>query len=197
MWDKKALKEVKKKKANYQKAVAELEKATDLYPEFSEAWNLLGQVRLQLKDESGAQKAFESAADSDPKYLRPQVAMMELESRRQGWDQVSQWSTKVIELHPYHMQAHYYQGVANLHLRQLEQAEESLTKVRASHKADDYPYAGYLLGLMLADKGNFNDAAKELKHFLKLRPEAPEGDRVKTVLSDWEKKGLINGAEKN
>ena len=193
----KALKEVKKKKANYQKAVAELEKATDLYPEFSEAWNLLGKVRLQLKDESGAQKAFESAADSDPKYLRPQVALMELESRRQGWDQVSQWSTKVIELHPYHMQAHYYQGVANLHLRQLEQAEESLTKVRASHKADDYPYAGYLLGLMLADKGNFNDAAKELKHFLKIRPEAPEGDRVKTVLSDWEKKGLINGAEKN
>ena len=122
---------------------------------------------------------------------------MELESRRQGWDQVSQWSTKVIELHPYHMQAHYYQGVANLHLRQLEQAEESLTKVRASHKADDYPYAGYLLGLMLADKGNFNDAAKELKHFLKIRPEALDGDRVKTVLSDWEKKGLINGAEKN
>ena len=194
---KKALKEVKKKKANYQRAVAELEKATDLYPEFSEAWNLLGQVRLQLGDESGAQMAFESAAASDPKYLRPQVAMMELESRRRGWDQVSQWSTKIIELHPYHMQAHYHQGIANLHLRQLEQAEESLTKVRASHKADDYPYAGYLLGLMLADEGNFNDAAKELKHFLKIRPEAPEGDRVKTVLSDWEKKGLIKGAEKN
>ena len=69
---KKALKEVKKKKkANYEKAVVELEKATELYPEFSEAWNLLGQVRLQLKDESAAQKAFESAAASDPKYLKP------------------------------------------------------------------------------------------------------------------------------
>ena len=105
---KKALKEVKKKKADYQKAVA-----------------------------------------SDPKYLRPQLAMMELESRRQSWDQVSQWSTKVIELNPYLMQAHYYRGVANLNMRQLEQAEESLTKVRASHKADDYPHAGYLLGLVL------------------------------------------------
>ena len=194
---KKALKEVKKKKADYQKAAAELEKATDLYPEFSEAWNLLGQVRLQLEDESGAQKAFESAAASDPKYLKPQVAMMELESRRQSWDQVSEWSTKVLELHPYLMTAHYYRGVANLNMRRWEQAEESLTKVRASHKADDYPYAGYLLGLMLADKGNFNHAAKELKHFLKLRPEAPEGDRVKTLLSDWEKKALIKGAKKN
>ena len=116
---KKALKEVQKKKADYQKAVAELEKATNLYPEFSEAWNLLGQVRLLLQDESGAQKAFESAAASDPKYLRPQLAMMELESRRQSWDQVSQWSTKVIELNPYLMQAHYYRGVANLNMRPI------------------------------------------------------------------------------
>ena len=194
---KKALKEVNKKKANYQKAVAELEKATELYPDFSEAWNLLGLVRLQLKDESGAQKAFESAAASDPKYLKPQVAMMELESRRQGWDQVSEWSTKVLELHPYFLKAHYYRGVANLNLARWEQAEESLTKVRASHKADDYPHAGYLLGLVLAEKGDFDAAAKELKHYLKLRPEAPEGDRVKTLLGDWEKKGLIRGAKKN
>ena len=33
--------------------------------------------------------------------------------------------------------------------------------------------------------------------FLKLRPEAPEGDRVKALLSEWEEKGLIKGAEKN
>ena len=176
---------------------AELEKATDLYPEFSEGWNLLGQVRLQLKDEPGARKAFESATASDPKYLRPQVAMMELESRRRGWDQVSQWSTRVIELHPYHMQAHFYQGIASLNLRRLEQARESLTKVRASHQADDYPYAGYLLGLVLAEKGDFDAAAKELKHFLKLRPETPEGDRAKTFLSKWEEKDLIKGAKRN
>ena len=104
---------------------------------------------------------------------------------------------KVIELHPYHMQATTIRGSPTSICVNWNRPRESLTKVRASHKADDYPYAGYLLGLMLADKGNFNDAAKELKHFLKLRPEAPEGDRVKTVLSDWEKKGLINGAEKN
>ena len=121
---------------------------------------------------------------------------MELESRRQSWDQVSQWSNKVIELHPYLMTAHFYQGLANLHLNHLDQAEESLTKVRTSHQAEDHPYAGYLLGLVLADKGNFDGAAKELKDFLKLRPEAPEGDRVKTTLKDWEENGLIKGAEK-
>ncbi len=193
---KKARKEVSKKKANFEKAAAELEKATDLYPEFSEAWNLLGQVRLELKDESGAQQAFESAAAGDPKYLKPLIAMMELESRRQSWDQVSQWSTQVIELHPYEMKAHFYQGFASVQLGQFDQATESFTKVRASHRADQYPYAGYLLGLMLADKGDFNGAAKELKRFLKLRPEAPEGDRINTLLSGWEEKGLLKVAQK-
>ncbi len=173
------------------------EKPTKLYPEYSEAWNLLGQVRLQLKDESGAKEAFELAAASDPTYLGPLIAMMELESQRSDWDQMSQWSTKILELHPYHMQARYYHGVANLNLRHMEQAEAALSTVRASHKADDYPYAGYLLGLMLADKGDFDAAATELKHFLKLVPLAPERARVTGFLSDWEKKGLIQGPEKN
>ena len=185
------------KKANYRKAAAELQKATKLYPEYSEAWNLLGQVRLHLQDESGAQEALELAAASDPKYLGPPIAMMELESQRSDWAQVSQWSTKILELHPHHVQAHYFRGVANLNLRHMEQAEESLSAVRASHRADDFPYAGYLLGLMLADKGEFAAAAKELRHFLALRPLAPEGARVKGFLSNWEEKGLIQGAERN
>ena len=192
-----ALKEMRTRKPNFEKAAAELEKATKLYPEYSEAWNLLGQVRLQLQDESGAQQAFELAAAGDPNYLGPQIAMMELESQRSDWDHVSQWSTKILELHSHQMQAHYFRGVANLNLRHMEQAEESLSTVRASLKADDYPYAGYLLGLMLADKGDFAAAATELKHFLKLVPLAPERARVTDFLSNWEKKGLIQGAEKN
>lgn len=192
---KKALKELRKKKANYQKAANELKKATDLYPQFSEAWNLLGQVRLQLKDESGAQQAFEQAATGDPKYLNPQMALMELESKRKSWDQVSQWSKKVIELHPYKMKAHFYQGFANIQLGNFEQAENSFTTVRASAKADQYPYAGYMLGLMLSNKGDFEGAAKELNHFLAVKPEAPEGDRIRTLLSNWAAKDLIKGAK--
>ena len=192
---KKALKEVKKKPANYQKAENELKKATDLYPQFSEAWNLLGQVRLQLKDEAGARQAFEQAAAGDPKYLNPQLALMELESKRQSWDQVSLWSKKIIELHPYKMAAHYYQGFANVQLGHFEQAVESFTTLRSSPKADQYPYASYLLGLMLSDKGDFEGAAKELNHFLKIHPEAPEGDRIKALLSNWVGTDLIKGAK--
>ncbi len=193
---KKARQEVKKKRANYQKAANELEKATETYPEFSEAWNLLGQVRLRLQDEAGAQQAFEQAAAGDAKYLNPRIAMMELEFRRQSWEQVCHWSNSVIELHHYQMKAHFYLGFANVRLRRFDQAVESLTVVRDSLRSDEYPYAAYLLGLVLADKGDFEAAARELKHFLKLRPEAPESDRIRALLSGWEETDLLKVAQK-
>ena len=46
----------------------------------------------------------------------------------------------------------------------------------------------------LANKGSFDAAARELKHFLKLKPEGPEGERVREYLDEWEKKGLIKVA---
>ena len=192
---KKALKEMKRKSANYEKAVAELENATDLYPEFAEAWNLLGQIRLQLKNESGAQKAFESAAASDSKYLPPQLAMMELELRRENWEEVSKWTSSITELNPYIVMAQYYRGVANMTLNRTEPAQQSFQKVRDNYKSDDYPYASYLLGYILATQGEFESAASELRHFLKIKEQAPEADQIKESLAQWEKEGHIKSVK--
>ena len=192
---KKALNEVKnKEKANYKKAAGELEKAVKLYPEFAAAWELLGHVRLKLKDDEGARGAFESALASDPQYVRPYVAMMKLEYRQQRWDQVSHRSSQLIKLNPHHLTVHYYQGFASIKLGRTDQAEESLTKVRASHEADDYPYASYMLGVLLAGKKDFEGAARELRHYLKISPEAPQGDHIKAYLSGLEQKGLMKVA---
>ena len=53
-----ALKEVRKKNVNHEKAASELEKATVLYPEYAVAWELLGQIRLAQSDEPGARQAL-------------------------------------------------------------------------------------------------------------------------------------------
>lgn len=189
---KKALKQVQRKKPKYEKAELELEKALGFYPEYSEAWNLLGKVRLQLQNEEGARQAFESAAADDPNYLAPHMSIMELDWRQKNWNQVSMRSTKVIGLHPYQWRAHFYHGFASVQLGQFEQAAESLGTVRKSYKADEYPYVSYLLGLMLADKGKFNEAAVELKHFMDMNPDAPESDRIKGLLKSWSEMGLLN-----
>lgn len=194
---KKALKQIQRKKPKYEKAELELEKALGFYPQYSEAWNLLGKVRLQLQNEEGARQAFESAAADDPNYLEPHMSIMELDWRQKNWNQVSSRSTKVIGLHPYQWRAHFYHGFASVQLGQFEQAAESLGTVRKSYKAEEYPYVSYLLGLMLADKGKFNEAAVELKHFMDMNPDAPESDRIKGLLKGWSEMGLLNIMQEN
>ena len=187
----KAVKEVRKTNPNHEKAVAELEEATELYPEYAAAWELLGQIRLAESDEAGARQAFELAAAGDPKYIQPNLAMMELEVRKENWDEVSKWSSRVTELNPYILAAQYYHGVANINLNRIEPAQQAFQKVRENYKSDDYPYASYMLGYILANQGEFESAATELRHFLEIKAEAAEVDQIKDHLAQWEKEGHI------
>ena len=192
-----AVKEIRKKKGSHEKAVSELQKAIELYPEFAAAWELLGEIRLAQKDEPGAMKVFAAAVAGDPKYIRPNVAMMELEARRQNWDEVSKWSSKVKELNPYLAPAHYYHGIASVNLNRVELGQESFQKVRDAYKGDDFPYASYMLGYILAKKKEFESAASQLRHFLEISEKAPEVGQVKTHLAQWEKEGRISQVRKN
>ena len=58
-------KELRKKEINFPKVMTELEKAVEIYPDFAEAWQVLGEVRLELQAREAARGAFEWAlADS-------------------------------------------------------------------------------------------------------------------------------------
>lgn len=190
-----AVKEVKRDNPNHEKAAAELEKATELYPEYAAAWELLGQIRLAESDEPGARQAFELAVAGDPKYLQPNLAMMELEVQRENWDEVSKWSSRVTELNPYIVKAQYYRGVANFNLNQMEPAQQSFQKVRENYRGDDYPYSSYMLGYLLANQGEFESAASELLHFLKIKVDAAEAGQIKDHLAQWEKEGHIKSGK--
>ncbi len=192
-----AVREARKKNGRLEKATAQLEKATRLYPEFAAAWGLLGQLRLELEDEDGARKALELAVAIDPKYIQPHVVMMELEAGRQKWEETSNWSTRVLELNQHLAEAHYYHGISNLNLGQAGLAEESLREVRASPRAAEFPYASYMLGFLLAHKGDFDAASLELQSFLEISPEGPEAEGVRLELAKWEKASRIKLAKRD
>jgi len=54
-----------------------------------------------------------------------------------------------------------------------------------------------LLGYILANQGEFESAASQLRHFLKISEKAPEADQVKSHLAQWEKEGRIKEVTKN
>ena len=190
----KALKELAKKKAKPSKAVKELEKAVKLYPEFSAAWNLLGQLRLTAGDPNGAREAFQRAVAVEPNYVSPYLplALLRLDERR--WKDAAQLSRQVLELNPDVIRAHYPLGVASYFLGDLDAAEKSSRKVLNSSEARTYPRMHYLLGVVLAGKGNFPSAAAELRRYLVISPDAPEAEPLKKELQKWEAEGRIKSA---
>ena len=111
----KAVKELTKKKTDYSKAARNLERAVQLYPQFAEAWNLLGEVRLALRDWSGAREAFRRSVAEEPNYITPYLTLAKIQVRRQEWEDVAQLTSRVIELSPDMTQAYYFNAVAGFH----------------------------------------------------------------------------------
>ena len=187
----KAKKELRKKKVKYSKVTQELEKAVKLYPKYATAWNLLGTIRLRLKDEEGARKAFQQAIESDSKYVRPYLSLAMLEGQKNRWQEVARLTDRVLELNPYIGQAHYFSAVANFKLGNLDLAEQFILEYRKHVPSKQPPQSFFLAGSIFASKGNYTSAATEFRQFLKRSPEDQRGDQVRQQLLSWKTQGLI------
>ena len=190
----KAVKELKKKKTDYSKAARSLERAVQRYPQFAEAWNLLGEIRLALRDGSGAREAFRRSVAEEPNYITPYLSLAKIQVRRQEWEDVARLTNRVIELSPDLTQAYYFNAVAGVSLGQFEMAEERIRHVRQSSEAANYPVAHYLLGMIMVKKGDVAAAASEFRQFLQVNRNPKMVDPIRKQLQEWEELGLIGNA---
>ncbi len=85
----------------------------------------------------------------------------------------------------------YYHAVASLNLGRMEAAEASAIKVQESQDSRFLSGSHYIRGAVLARKGDFESAAKQFRHFLKIAPQGRGATRIKENLVAWERQGLI------
>jgi tetratricopeptide (TPR) repeat protein len=186
-----AEKELQKEKPNSKKAVKDLEKATGEYPQFAAAWHLLGKARLRENDANGARDAFEKAISTDPKYVVPLLSLALLELQMQRMAQASELAGRALKLVPGSGEANYYLAVAELSLGNMTTAETAIQAVHASNEAARYPRTHFMLGNILAQKGDVKTAASEFKKFLEVEPASRAAEAVKAQLAEWEAGGLL------
>ena len=190
----KAGKELRKKKINFSKATAELEKAVEIYPEFAAAWQLLGEVRLRQQDLVPARAAFERAVAADAQFALPLLSLAAIELDKRHWENAVQMSHQALEINPRLPRAHYFTALAESSLGNLDEAEESALWVQNSGDAEGYPVTHYILGWIQSQKGNFEDAAAEYRQFMEIEPTAAIGQELQEQIDQWESMGLITAA---
>jgi Tfp pilus assembly protein PilF len=187
----KAEKELRKEKTNLDKVRKELEKAVRVYPKYAAAWHLLGLVRMDHQDQEGARQALEASIEADENYIRPYLSLVDMEIRAGAWPRISELCGKVVELNPFMVRCQYYHAVASLNLGRMEEAEASAVKVQESRDSRFLSGSHYIRGAVMARQGDFESAAEQFRHFLKIAPEGRGAVQIKENLVAWEQQGLI------
>jgi len=177
------------KKKKWAEAEENLQKATSTYPKFAAAWYELGTVYQQQSKIEDARKAYLEATKADEKYVTPYAQLARLAGAEQKWSEVAEYTGKVVKLNPYFSPDIYYLGaVAQFNSSKPDQAEEyarEALKLDAQHRN---PRINHLLGVILAQKELYPEAAENMRTFLKRVPEGPDAENVKKQLAEVERR---------
>jgi len=186
-----AEKELARERPDHRKAARELQKAVGLDPHYAVAWNLLGKARLGVNDAAGAREAFQKAVEADSAYVPPLVSLAFVEIEQRRLKEAAAWAGKALALAPGLAEAHYYNAVASLSLGDDVAAEASIRMVVGGPQAARFPRGYFILGNILAGKGDVKGAAVEFRRFLELEPASRAAEAVKKQLAEWQAAGTI------
>lgn len=189
----KATKELSKgASARLPKVVARLEEALSEYPAYAAAWTILGETKQRLGDMEGATAAFKSAVEADPGYLRPYASLIRIRVEQQQWERAVVLTDAALNLDPANVALHWMRAISQFESGNDQAALKSLDRVeRDQDDAERFPETHHIRGLIYSERGDFAQAAVELRLFLKAAPTAPAAEAVKKRLMQWEALGVV------
>jgi len=175
-------------KNKMQDAEKSLQKAVEIYPKYAAAWTELGRLQYKNKDTANAQRSFEQAVAADPKYAKPYLGLTQLEVEAAHWEKVVDLTNKLMALNTSYPAAWLFRAVAQYNLRDYDAAEVSVQsglKVDADHHV---PRLEHLLGLLLAGKKDYVQAAEHMRAFVKYSTQPAEQAEGQKMLAEIEKR---------
>ena len=168
-----ALQELRTGTPNFGEATKQLEKAVQEYPEFAEAWFLMGQVRLRMEDDAGAREAFEKAIEADADYFNPYVPLIGMSLDEDRWEDLEKLARQALRISPRLTKLQYVHAVASFNLGNLEAAEKSALAVRDAPEGESVGDNRRLLGMILTERGQYAAAAEQFSAYLASYSDTP------------------------
>jgi tetratricopeptide (TPR) repeat protein len=161
-------------------AQRELQKAVELYPNYAQAWKDLGEAYLRQGKKTDAEEAFQHALKADPNYLPPYLALARLDLDGGKNQEASVLTTKAVSLNPGNVPLlYFYDAMASVRLTRMDDAERSARRAVEIDSKNQVPRAEYLLGMILATKGQNKEAVEHLQKYLERDPKAPDAATVR------------------
>jgi tetratricopeptide (TPR) repeat protein len=171
----------------WDKAESELLKAVKEYPEYAVAWETLGAVYEAQRKLPEARDAYTKSIAADEKLVSPYLGVARVDMINQKWPDVIASADRAIGVNPNGVPAaYYYIAVANFSLRNADGAEKAALQGIKINADTQYPDIRNILGLVLAQKGDYQGAQENLKKYLELAPDADNAEVVRQQLAQIE-----------
>ncbi|MCP5118125.1 MAG: tetratricopeptide repeat protein, partial [bacterium] len=166
-----------------EKAEANLRKAIEIYPSYPSAWSSLGRMLRRQRRTEEAKAAYRKALEADPKSWRSWAGLAEIGYATENWPEVAEASERATHLMPVaSTRLWVYNAVANYSLGNFEEAEQSAND--ALDRGGWYlPKAYHILGLVHAQRHEFDLAAQHLGRYLKIAPGSHDEPLVRKQLA--------------
>jgi TolA-binding protein len=159
--------------------------AVEIYPRYAVAWFDLGRIQLRNNDTASARHSFEQSIAADPKYVNPYRGLAELDALQQNWPDLVTVTSQLLALNPVSFpDAWLRNAMGNFYLHKLADAEKS---ARQGMKVDDQhrvPKLEYLLGVILIQKHEYQEAASHIQNYLKVATQPADIEDAQKQLAE-------------
>jgi tetratricopeptide (TPR) repeat protein len=175
------------KAKRYDSAEAHLRSAVQQYPQYSAAWALLGQTLAAAKRLEDARDACAQATTVDAGYAPGYLCLADLAGQQNDWQKTLDFADRALALQPnQNAYAHLYTAMAQFHTNLLQEAERNAKEAIDADHHHHIPQAHLLLAQIYGTDHDLDNAAHELRAYLKAAPKAADAPAVRDSLAQLE-----------
>jgi VWFA-related protein len=167
----------------------DFEKAVQLDPSHANAWFELGRLQVDAKDPKAARGSLEAATRADPKLFDAYIVLATLAQSARDWKGLTEVTERLLKLNAVdYPNAFILNAIGHYELGNKAEAEKCLRAAQEIDSEGRFPQGWQILGMILAERGDYAGAAGEWREFLKHAPPSPVTHDIEVSLADAEKR---------
>jgi cytochrome c-type biogenesis protein CcmH/NrfG len=152
-------------------AVALLKTAVSEYPQYTQAYLLMGGAYSSQQNWDEAHGAFQKAVELEPKNANAWIGLGAVDNEKNNFSEAETHLLKAVELAPESADAHFELGRAYYGEGRWQSAEEQLAKANQLRPDDAQQHA--FMGNILLREHNAQAALQQFQEVLRLDPNGP------------------------
>ncbi|MDR3703838.1 MAG: tetratricopeptide repeat protein, partial [Candidatus Sulfopaludibacter sp.] len=167
-------------------AIARLEHAVEMAPQFSAAWNELGTLNYQTQHFERAEECFRRSLDLDPKAYEPLVNLGGVLVTLHKLDEAWKFNALAVLQRPGDALANSQMGMTYFGLGDFDHAIKYLEKARRIDPAH-FSHPQLILAEIHLRRGERSAAADCLEEFLLRHPDWPQAAKMRETIAGLRK----------